>query len=273
MKRKKLFCEISPLTYKISVYKCILLRKFQDKNKRTNFANIKSDKPLDFLVYSHNSLIRRTLGNVNAELQNNKAVNLAIAAPKVDKILIKPNEVFSFWHLVGSCNAKKGYKEGLTIKKGTPSQDMGGGMCQFTNLIHWLVLHSPLDVVEHHHHDGMDLFPDFNRTVPFGVGTSILYNYLDYRVKNNTDKTFQIIVYTTDKYLCGELRCNEKLSVKYHVKCIDEYFCREDDGVSRNNTIVQNCLDVTSGDVLSSKVIKQSHAKVMYDTSNLSIRQ
>ena len=24
---------------------------------------------------------------------------------------------------------------------------------KFTNLIHWMILHTPLDIVEHHHHD------------------------------------------------------------------------------------------------------------------------
>lgn len=48
-------------------------------------------------------------------LQENKAVNLAIAAPKVNGIIIRPNETFSFWKLVGSDSEKKGYKDGLTI--------------------------------------------------------------------------------------------------------------------------------------------------------------
>lgn len=34
-------------------------------------------------------------------LQENKAVNLAIAAPKVNGITIKSGETFSFWKLVG----------------------------------------------------------------------------------------------------------------------------------------------------------------------------
>ncbi len=33
-------------------------------------------------------------------------------------------------------------------------------MCQFTNLLHWMALHSPLTVTEHHRHSGLDLFPD-----------------------------------------------------------------------------------------------------------------
>lgn len=108
----------------------------------------------------------------------------------------------------------KGYRTGLTIANETPSSGIGGGMCQMTNLIHWMILHTPLEIIEHHHHDGFDLFPDFNRQVPFGTGTSIVYNYLDYRFKNNTDQTFQLIIYVTDTHLCGELRAEHPLDIK-----------------------------------------------------------
>ena len=185
------------------------------------FARVKKDEPLPYLIHSHKSLIRRKLGNVDPRLQESKAVNLSLAAPKVNGILIRPGEVFSFWRLVGSTSKRKGYLEWLTIDRGRTGSGIGGGMCQFTNLIYWLVLHSPLTVVEHHHHDGYDLFPDFGRQVPFGVGTSIAYNYLDYRFKNATDATYQLIVYTTDKYLCGELRCSEICGYIYHIGAED----------------------------------------------------
>ena len=125
---RKLFCEISPLTYKISTQKEILKRNIQDKRAKVNFASEKSANLLPVSVYSHKSLIRRKLGDVDMTLQNNKAVNLAIAAPKVDKIIIRPGQVFSFWHLVGAVSEKQGYKTGLTIKGGNPSSDIGGGM-------------------------------------------------------------------------------------------------------------------------------------------------
>ena len=83
MKQRKLFCEISPLTYKISTYKCIALRKVSDAFASDSFAKTKSSDKLPVVVYRHNSLIRRKLGNVDLQLQENKATNLAIAAPKV----------------------------------------------------------------------------------------------------------------------------------------------------------------------------------------------
>ena len=271
MKQRKLFCEISPLTYKISVQKCILVRKIKNIISSNKFATSKKEDILPVTVYKHSSLIRRKLGNVDLQLQENKAVNLSIAAPKVNKTIINPGETFSFWQLVGNPSEKNGYKTGLTIAHGEPSKDIGGGMCQFTNLIHWMILHSPLEIVEHHHHDGVDLFPDFGRVVPFGTGTSILYNYKDYRFKNNTDQCFQLITYTDNEYLHGELRCEKPLNEAYHVKSENEYFSREDGVVYRNGEIYRTIVNKETGNIIERKLIKTNHAKVMYDTSNLVI--
>lgn len=271
VRSRMLFCECSPITYKISRCKCIVLRSLQDLVSAEKFARRRTAEKLPVLVYEHKSLIRRMLGNVDAQLQENKAVNLALAAPKVTGILIKPGETFSFWKLVGSPSRRKGYKTGLAIKKGEPSQGIGGGMCQFTNLIHWIVLHTPLDIVEHHHHDQMDLFPDYGRQVPFGTGTSIYYNYLDYRVRNNTDQPFQLIVYTTQRYLCGEIRTTQPLAFCYHIKCEDEFFSKEEETVYRNNKIYRITTDKKTGNIISKERIKTNHARVMYDTSDLLI--
>ena len=70
---RKLFCEIAPWTYRVSVEKCILARKVRDKLRGMKFAMEKSSELLPVLVYKHNSLIRRKLGNSDLLLQENKA--------------------------------------------------------------------------------------------------------------------------------------------------------------------------------------------------------
>ncbi|MEG0169905.1 VanW family protein [Anaerorhabdus sp.] len=270
---RKLFCEISPLTYLISVEKERALRNCKDFISQALFASEKSEDYLPIVINKHNSLIRRKLGNVDMELQENKATNLSIAAPKINKILIQPNEVFSFWKLVGKPTKKKGYRNGLTISSGKTSSGLGGGMCQFTNLIHWMVLHTSLTIIEHHHHDAYDLFPDFNRQIPFGTGTSIMYNYLDYRFKNNTNKTYQIIVTVTDEYLCGEIRCNAREEVKYHIQSEDEYFSKEGNDVYRNGKVYRKAIDVRTGLCIKKECIRENHAKVLYDSSTLIIKK
>ena len=262
---RKLFCEICPFTYRLSMEKEILRRHIKDYLHKTHFARERAETSLPVLIYRHNSLIRRRLGNVNMQLQENKATNLALAVTHIDGLLIRPGETFSIWRLVGRTTRRKGYKEGLTIAKGRPSQGIGGGMCQLSNLIHWMVLHSELTITEHHHHDGLDLFPDFGRQIPFGTGTSISYNYIDYRVRNDTANTYQLRLRVDDEYLCGELRAADSQAHTFHIHAENEYFSREDGVVWRNGQVWRDTIDSNTGRRVDSKLIRTNHARVMYD--------
>ena len=273
MRHRKLFCEISPLCYEISVIKCCMLRRLRDFFSGESFCCERSAEQLPVVIYRHKSLIRRQLGNVDMTLQENKAVNLSLATPKISGILIRPGETFSLWHLVGKTSVRKGYKEGLMIKRGKPDRGIGGGLCQLSNLIHWIILHTPFEITEHHHHDGVDLFPDFGRQVPFGVGTSISYNYLDYRFKNTTEQTFQLFIWTDEKYLNAELRAEKPLSVKYHIECRNEHFAQSSGIWYRNGEIWRQCIDKATGKVEEEKQIKTNHAKVMYDKKYINSSQ
>ena len=263
--KRILFCELCPFAYRLSTEKEILKRHLKDTLHKTRFAHQRTHDSLPVVVYRHNSLIRRRLGNVNMQLQENKATNLALAVQHIDGLLIRPGETFSVWKQVGRTTQRKGYKEGLTIAKGQPSQGIGGGLCQLSNLIHWMILHSDLTITEHHHHDGLDLFPDFGRQIPFGTGTSISYNYIDYRVRNDTANTYQLRLHVDGEYLCGELHAAEPLPHTFHIHAENEYFSREQGVVYRNGQVFRDIIDRTTGQVLDSQLIRTNHARVMYE--------
>ncbi len=263
--KRKLFCEISPFTYRISVEKEILKRHLRDFTKKVKFAKERTKDSLPTVIYRHNSLIRRRLGNVDMQLQENKAVNLALAVKHIDGLLIHPGETFSVWKQIGRTTESRGYKEGLTITHGKPAKGIGGGMCQLSNLVHWMVLHSDLTITEHHHHDALDLFPDHGRQIPFGTGTSISYNYIDYRVQNNTSNTYQLRLWVDGEYLCGELRATTPQEHTFHIHAENEYFSREDGVVYRNGKVYRDVINRETGECLDSQLIRTNHAKVMYE--------
>jgi vancomycin resistance protein VanW len=263
--KRKLFCEMSPFAYRLSTEKEIMKRHLKDFFQKTRFAKERAETSLPVLVCSHNSLIRRRLGNVNMQLQENKATNLALAVAHIDGLLIHPGETFSVWKMIGRTTKRKGYKEGLIIAKGKPSQGIGGGMCQLSNLIHWLVLHSELTIAEHHHHDALDLFPDFGRQIPFGTGTSISYNYIDYRVRNDTANTYQLRLRVDDEYLCGELRAVEPQPHTFHIHAENEFFSREAGVIYRNGQVYRDIIDPATGRCIEKQLIRTNHARVMYE--------
>lgn len=253
--------------YNVAVLKNRVLRRLKWIQMRSYYSKTYDTEVLPYVVYCQKSLILRRLGNVDLRLQENKAVNLELASKKLHKILIKPNEIFSFWNLVGSCTERKGYLEGLILKGGKPHKGIGGGMCQLTNLIHWLILHSPLEIIEHHHHNGYDLFPDYGRQIPFGTGTSIMYNYLDYQFKNMTNETYQLCIWIKEGYLFGELRSNKEETYSYRILEENAFFSKIGDDYYRFNEIYKEVYQRNNGKLCSKSLLIKNCAKVMYDAS------
>ncbi len=262
---RKLFCQISPATYRISMEKEILKRHARDFFSRETIADVKTDD-LEYIIKSHFSIIRRRLEGVDMALQENKRINLAIAAEQINGLVVYPSQSFSFWHCVGRPTRKKGYADGLVISSGNLESDVGGGLCRLANMIHFMVLHSPLTVTELHHHTDA-LFPDDRRRVPFGTGTSVLYNYIDYRFRNNTDRPFQIKVWTDKDMLLGELRSTHELPFRYRLQEEDHHFSCEDGVMYRCSKVYRLSFDKVSGEKIGSELILDNHSKVMYDYS------
>lgn len=261
---RKLFCDISPTCYKISSEKQILLRKGKDLLKRAKIAKTKSKEELPNIVKSHSSILVRKLNGVDLRLQENKVTNIMLACNKINGIIIHPGETFSFWRTVGKATEKKGYKRGLVISRKGMTSGFGGGLCQMANMIHWLVLNSPLEVTELHHHSDA-LFPDERRRVPFGTGTSICYNYLDYRFKNNTDQDVQILVWVENGELCGELRSEREFPCRYKLIEENHHFQKEGEEYFRISQVYRIVIDRKTNEELYKELILDNHSRVMYD--------
>jgi len=174
---------------KFFYYIIVSLRRFGRRLKwiacNYKFAKTIDIVPFKYRVYKHQSVLIRKLGNADLALQYNKVENLKIAVEKLNGITICPGETFSFWYLVGEPTKRKGYLEAILLSDGEAVAGIGGGLCQITNLLHWISLHSPLTIIEHNHHS-FDPFPDEGRVVPFGSGATVFFNYMDYQIRNNT---------------------------------------------------------------------------------------
>lgn len=265
MKKRRLFCELSPACYQISLHKEYILRDIHDTFSGEKFARTINTLPLPVVVKSHTSSILRRLEGVDMELQRNKATNLRIACAKVNGIMINPGETFSFWRLIGEPGEKQGYREGLVISAGKLEKGIGGGLCQLANLIHWLVLNSPLTVTELVHHSDA-LFPDSGRRVPFGTGTSVFYKNVDYRFKNTTDRPVQLLVWVDEAQLCGELRAERAFPYTYRITEENQGYTEEDGVFYRVSKVFRLTLD-NERRIIRRELILDNHSKVMYDYS------
>jgi vancomycin resistance protein VanW len=230
------------------------------------YCNTFNKEPLPNLVFEYKSLLLRKLGDVDMQLQHNKVVNLKLAAKKLDAVLIKPGETFSFWGLVGNASSRNGYLKGLCLKNGEATSGVGGGMCQFGNLLFWMFLHTPMRLVERHHHS-YDPFPDHERVVPFGTGASLMYNFIDLMVKNLTENTYQLHIYFDDEYIHGEILSNNEPAFCYNIFETDHHFVKKEDGIYRQNKVFRDTIRKNGGDIVTNELIMINDCLVKYDIS------
>ncbi len=269
---RKLFCELHPICYKISHEKEIVKRHFKNVFGKVKIARSREEFELPNLVKSHTSLLVRRLYGVDIKLQENKVTNIILACKRLNKLVIHPGETFSYWTTLGKPTKRRGFTDGLVIAKNGLTSGIGGGLCQMANMIHYLILNSPLEVTELHHHSD-SLFPDEKRRVPFGTGTSVAYNHVDYRFKNTTDSDVQLLLWIEDGYLCGELRSEKKFQYRYRLVEENHFFAKEGKDYYRNSEVYRLVIDRETGKEVARELILKNHSRVMYDHSLIPAEQ
>jgi vancomycin resistance protein VanW len=229
----------------------------------SSWARSRDTAPLPFRALRHGSLLLRDLQGAEMALQHSKVTNLRLASARVHGVLIRPGETFSFNRVVGSCTRRKGYVDGMRLSNGEARAGVGGGICQLANLLHWMFLHAELTVVERSEHS-FDPFPDNGRVLPWGVGCSIVYNYVDLVVRNDGTATYQLLVEVGERHLRGELRTDRDPEHRFRVVARDEQFLRHEGRVFRRNEIWRSRTDRRTGDTVGEELVKRNCALVTY---------
>ncbi|MFW9080176.1 VanW family protein [Pseudomonas sp. P2757] len=226
-----------PALYWMRVWQKRLFRQIAWRYSRKRYAMpIALAERLPFRYLKHTSKLIRKLGDSDLALQHNKVINLRLAVAAIDGVIIAPGEHFSFCRLVGRPTRKRGYVEGMELSFGEARTGVGGGICQLSNLIHWMAIHSPLVVIERSNHS-FDPFPDEGRVLPFGSGAAIFYNYVDLVLHNPTHRRFQLKLNVAQTQLEGELLCDQAREFRYHVFQEAHRFVRDGGRVFRENEI------------------------------------
>lgn len=262
--KRRNFCDLSPTCYKISLQKEILKRNLKDMTCGETFSKELREERLSNLVAEHDSgLIKRGPG-IDPVLQENKAVNIEIACRSINGMVVRPGETFSFWHTVGNTTKKKGYKDGRVIVANKLMPGIGGGLCNLANTLNLIVLESPLDITELHYHSDA-LAPDVGERVPLSTGTSVSYNNIDYRFKNNTDQEIQLCAWCENERLYAELRSEREFPFTYRIVEEDHHFAKEGENWYRISKIYREKLDRQTGKLLGRELLLDNHSQVMYD--------
>lgn len=265
-RKRKNLSELFPVLYTVAVQKEVIKRHVKNKVSRKSFSNTLLNDKLPNVIYRSQSKMIKTGKDIDPVLQENKAFNLERSSSKINSVVIDPGEEFSFWKLVGKANRKNGYKDGRVIINNKVQAGTGGGLCNLANTINLLIIHSPLKITEVHYHSDA-LAPEKGERKPLANGTSVSYNYVDYRFKNNTDQKFQICIWCENKELIAELRSERALPYQYKIIEKDHQFVKENDVFYRKSKIYKVTENKDSSKELDRELLLNNHSQVMFDYS------
>lgn len=85
-------------------------------------------------------------------MQQNKVATLKIAFKQLSDTIISQSEVPSYRKTIGRPTKRRGYVDGMILHDGKVTTGVGGGLCQLSNSLYWMTLHSLLSVIEHYRH-------------------------------------------------------------------------------------------------------------------------
>ncbi|MGC3999710.1 MAG: VanW family protein [Anaeromyxobacter sp.] len=209
----------------------------------------------------------RRAGTMYGEaLQRGKEQNVARAAALLDGLVIGPFETFSWHRTVGAPLRLRGFAPGPEVRGGEVVAGVGGGACQVANLVCWLGLHAGLELVERHGHD-VDLFPDHERTAPFGSGATVFFPTRDLRLLNPGPSPLLLTLEVRDGWLHGAARLTRDPGLRWELQEREHHFVREPDGVYRQNRLWIRTL---RGDELVAEAeVAANRARVLYAVPGL----
>ncbi len=239
---------------------CFYLRMYFDANR---YAKIKANKQLPFCVYKCETNLRNENTGFDMQYQENKIFNLQLAAKTMNGLLIRPQETFSFWQLVRNAEQYGRFLNGLSVEYGKLTAVKGGGLCHLSNFLFWMFLHSPLTIVERYPHRIKD-FPSPDANEPDGVDATVSEGWLDLKMRNETDRTFQIELVFADNVLYGRLLADQTMSCRYEITNRDKLYMRQDNRIYEQVSVCRRCIDYKSGEIHPEQLLYTDQFEIGY---------
>lgn len=114
----------------------------------------------------------------------NRIHNVALAASRLNGILVHPDEEFSFAKYLGDVSKFTGYKEAYVIQSGKTVLGDGGGVCQVSSTLFRAILNSGLPITERHAHAYRVGY--YEQYSPPGLDATVYVPSIDLKFKNDT---------------------------------------------------------------------------------------
>lgn len=207
------------LTKKLKIYRKLIIRFNKDLITRNLFRFATKQKS----EICYNSVISISQEIKPSETFENKIFNLSLASKKISEYCIMPNEIFSFWKIIGNPNYE--FKKGRTLLNGQIKEEVGGGICQVSGIVYTVSLIAGLQILERFNHS-VDIYTEETRFAPLGFDATVVFGYKDLRIKNNFSFPIKFEIEVYENQIKVDLLSTQKIKeikLSFESKSYDDY--------------------------------------------------
>lgn len=113
-----------------------------------------------------------------------RVANIQLASSRLNGLLVKPGETFSFNQSLGEVSKETGFKEAWVIKEGKTVLGDGGGVCQVSTTLFRAALNSGLPIEERQAHAYRVYY--YEQSSQVGLDATVFEPHPDLKFKNDT---------------------------------------------------------------------------------------
>ena len=140
-------------------------------------------------------LFRDLLGTYTSKYnpkQIGRSHNVALAASKLNNLIFKDGDEFSYNDLVGQRTIAAGFQYANVYVGNKIEQGVGGGICQVSSALYAAALCANLEIVERVNHSMPVSY------MPAGMDATVSYGSIDLKIKNNTGYPIRLEAFAVD---------------------------------------------------------------------------
>lgn len=146
--------------------------------------------------------------------------NVALAARKMNGVILAPGDVFSYNDVVGKRTSANGFRNAPVYENGKSVDGIGGGVCQVSTTLYSAVLYADLQIVSRTNHSLPVSY------VPLGQDATVADGAIDFKFKNNTDRPVKVeasaLGGTISVNLIGTPRSNKEVKLSHETVSVTE---------------------------------------------------
>lgn len=111
--------------------------------------------------------------------QASRAANIAVAASRLDGLILMPGDRISFNDVVGERSVENGFHDSWELMEGEFVRGVGGGTCQVSSTLNAAALHAGLQVVEAYTHSRPLAY------IEKGLDATVAWPFVDLKLRNS----------------------------------------------------------------------------------------